>query len=183
MKTTLKALAVILGMAALLFNCDSTPDPVVPDRTVRFNSQLEFQTTVYFFKQPNVVNHEQSDDMTRTDLISTGVSNLDNFRKFEITMSHDAYKLELNNMVRIEGGEVTIVGELGNQLFGQYDGYSKPTSDLGDLEFVIRITGGEGSYADATGYLRANFVMENGYPDAGKMEIKGVIFNETKTYS
>jgi hypothetical protein len=118
------------------------------------DDDLTFRSTVYFYDQQNVINTDRIDAI-RTKLKSAGVSGISILNSFHIELSHVAYQTHVRDIIRIEDGELLIRGPNGDMLFGNYHGYGSQSSNPGDLNLIISINKGTGSFEGMQGYLTA----------------------------
>jgi len=176
MKTTKKIFALIIVFSFILLCCDPTDTDVLPKNV--YNYQKEFSSTVLFWHQLNYYNTSQNGDVRRSELKTSGFSQVKNLSSFDLEMSHIAFKSEFYDFVKINDGRFTITCGNGNQIFGIYEGYGYLSNDLKEMKLLFRIEGGSGDFTQAKGSLNGTFRPDEINPTVKIMDLEGRIILE-----
>lgn len=185
MKTTQFIFSLLVATGILLFSCNKSQlDEIQPAPDEPLNEEISFRSNLHFDQQHNVVNAEGINHFVKLNLKTNGVSTTVKLQQFDIELSHEAFYMDIRSVVKIDKGELVIRGTNGDKLFGKYSGYAQLDDDPTVLKLIIRITGGTGYFAGASGYLNGNGIINDWRRELrdfdwrhelGDIELEGII--------
>lgn len=175
-------LAIAVVISCILFSGFSLDSDAIQSK-IKFDYEVSFNCTLNFKKQFTNHNSDQSNDVSRTEFSPSSVCTSKNFDKFDLMMSHTAYKSEFGKSARIEEGTFEMTGNNGHQVFGTYEGYADLTRNPKDLILFFSIKGGTGYFHGAKGYLSARCRADAANPKLRKLKLKGTITRTGKNTS
>ncbi|MCK5208459.1 MAG: hypothetical protein KAQ79_10575 [Cyclobacteriaceae bacterium] len=175
-------LAFAVVISCILFSSISLDSDKVQSK-IKFDFEVRFNCTLNYRNQFASHNIIQSKEVNRTEFKATGICTLKNFDKFDLMMSHAAYKSEFGKSARIGEGTFKMKGDDGHQVFGTYEGYADLTRDPQDLILFFSIKGGTGYFHGAKGYLSARCGPDVSNPKVRILKLKGTITRTGKNTS
>jgi len=175
---TMKTSLNILGLIALLtfFNCSSKKDDPTP--SIEFEKQIKLISTLSIWNQPTIVNSPNAKDIEKTHYSTTGVSYAMKLSKFRLEMSHVARETSLGASLSIQNGYFEILSEEGDSVFGSYEGLGDLAKEKLALEFILKVEGGNGYYANASGYIEMKTRVYEPHASALFFELDGFIIRD-----
>ena len=175
MKTLKNYFAFVITYGLLMsFGCNSDELETI-DTKIQFDNRIIFKSELSFLTQHTYLIPPDSKEIIRTTQMIRGTSLSKHLNKFELSLSHIAYEIELGESMHVSDGQFEITCDNGDQIFGSYEGFGNLKDKRKELTLVFRILDGNGFYEGATGYLESQSHQASGHPNARSMNIKGVI--------
>ncbi len=103
------------------------------------------------------------------------VTTLDNFKHYELVLSHNSYGTKIEESTRLGEGKFKLIDATKHFVCGTYEGYVDQTNDRDDVLLFLKIEGGSGQYKGMRGFLSAACVPDPENPSNRNLSLKGKI--------
>ena len=173
MKTTIR---VIMAAAMINFLCTCCESPEIPDAKIN-GLTTEIVGEVFIDKFSEELLNDEKCENIQDCLIGTGNSNAEALSEISLECFYDLTVLgaESPEHIQLSDGNFKLYTDGINEIYGTFRGCGGNCNDVFSVELLFEVTGGNGLYQDARGYIKGKIVRFPQYPKILHLEINGIV--------
>ena len=170
---------VIISTAMLCLLCTSCdPSGNNSEMTEKVSGlKTEIVGEVFIDKFSKELLNDEKCENIQDCLIGTGNSNAEALSEISLECFYDLTVLDTESPehIQLNNGNFKLYTDGINEIYGTFQGCGGNCNDVYSMEILFDVTGGEGYYLNATGFIIGKIVRYPLYPNILYMEINGFI--------